>query len=163
VARDLSTGEEHVTIAKDPRSDLGRFAISHDGEAIAFIRSRQSGGQRLTTLEVQQSAGGPRELARAVAPSYVSLHAWTPDSKALLFARGVGTKPYRLWRIPAEGGEATDMHLSLTPTPNGISLSPDGQRIAYPERVMLHELWITPNAFATGKLNEAHRPLNRVQ
>lgn len=144
VRRDLATGEEQLTIARGHRSHLGPFAISPDGDSIAFIGTTEGNGRWATALEVQPFEGRPTVLARAAAPAYVSLHGWTPDSQALLLARGTGTHPYHLWRIPAQGGEATDLRFSLTPAPNGISLSPDGRRIAYVERVMQNELWIAP-------------------
>jgi len=143
VARELATGIEQVAIAKGHRSSLGPFAIAPDGQTIALIGATQAKGRQVTALEVQPFDGTPRELARAVEPAYLSLHAWTPDSQALLVARGAGPKPYQLWRIPAAGGPSTDMRFSLIPTPNGISLSPDGLRIAYTERFMQQELWIT--------------------
>lgn len=143
VARDLSTGVEQVTIGKGHRSGLGPFAIAPDGQTIAFIGATETKGRQVTALEVQPFDGTPRELVRAVEPAYVSLQAWTPDSQALLIARGAGATPYQLWRIPAGGGPLTDMRFSLIPSPSGISLRPDGQRIAYTERFMQQELWIT--------------------
>lgn len=144
VRRDLATGGEQVTIARAYRSALERFAISPDGHSIAFIGTTEANGRWDTAVEVQSFEGRPRVLARAVGPARVSLHGWTPDSQALLVARGTGTQPYQLWRIPTQGGEATDLRFSLTPTPSAISLSPDGGRIAYTERVIQHELWVTP-------------------
>jgi len=151
VARNLSTGEEQVAIARGQHSALGPFVIAPDGETIALVGTTQTNGRQVTTLQVQRLPGRPRELARAVAPAWVSLHAWTPDGQGLLFTRGSGTNPYKLWRISAQGSDLTDMHFSITPSPNPISLSPDGQQIAYTERVMQHELWITPAPVMAGR------------
>lgn len=144
VARHLSTGDERVAISNGRYSSIGPFVVAPDGESIAFIGWAQTGGRGATTLEVQSLSGRPHELARATAPDWLWLHAWTPDGEGLLFARGTGTKPYTLWRISARGGEPIDMRFSTVHTPNPISLSPDGQRIAYAERIIEHELWITP-------------------
>jgi len=147
VRRDLASGEEQVTVARGNRSGIGRFAISPDGETLAFIGTKQINGRPATALELQPFTGSPKVLVRAVEPAYLSLHGWTPDSRALLLARATGSSPYQLWRIPVLGGEPTDLRFSLVPTPNSISLRPDGRQIAYTERVMQHELWVTPAPF----------------
>jgi Tol biopolymer transport system component/tRNA A-37 threonylcarbamoyl transferase component Bud32 len=144
MARILATGEEHVTIAPSPRSEPSAFALAPDDQSIALIARTETDGRQVTTLEVHPLTGRPRELVRTTAPEWLSLQAWTPDGQHLLFMRGRGSKPYTLWLISARGGEPTDMHFSLMPTANPISLDPDGRRIAYTERVMQHELWITP-------------------
>ena len=42
------------------------------------------------------------------------------------------------------GGQPIDVRFSTAPTPNPISVSPDGRRVAYAERVVEYEVWIAP-------------------
>jgi serine/threonine-protein kinase len=141
VSRALASGEESIVVPRGKREAIGNFALAPALDSIAFIGHYPNG---VTCLEMLSSDGRQRELTRAVQPSWVALHAVTPDTTGFVFARGTGAKPYSLWLMPSAGGEPVDMQLSLVPTANPISLSPDGRRIAYTERVMRQELWSTP-------------------
>jgi len=154
VARDLLTDHEQLVVP-NAGSQLGRFFISPDGSSIAYVgstggdaRDPDAVARSIDRLEVQPFGGRPRELARVKSPAWLTLHGWTPDGQHLLYARDAGSSPHRIWRIPASGGSPVDTRVAILPEPNPISLSPDGRRVAYTERVVQTELWITPVFFA---------------
>lgn len=137
VARNLTTGEERVVVATEASASLGVFALSPDGQSIAFRRTRNG----VNTLEVQAMNGTPRTLVTLKDEALRSVD-WTPDSQDLLYSKGpIEQRP--LWRVSVRGGEPRDTHFSLTTPANSISFSPDGRRVVYTERVALTELWIT--------------------
>ena len=148
VVHEISTGRERVTVANDDNLAVGGFRIAPDGGSVALTRRTDHDGEWTVTLEVQAIDGTSRELLRANRPEVLGVIGWTPDGAGLLYITWNDRGPKRLWRIPATGGEPTDMHVSIIRSganePNGPSLSPDGRRLAYPERVVLGELWIAP-------------------
>jgi hypothetical protein len=147
VERDLGDGTEVVALAKGSHGDFGPFMISPDMQTLAYTWHIGEGRERVTTVGVRpldRPDAAPLELARATAPLRVSFQAWTPDSDYVLYSETQGSNPYTLWKVPAQGGERVDMHFSMLPQPNPISLSPDGKSIAYTERTLQPELWISP-------------------
>ncbi|MDH5823632.1 winged helix-turn-helix domain-containing protein [Luteimonas sp. RD2P54] len=105
-------------------------ALSPDGSRVAFIRDGGEGGFDLyvktigseDSLNLTASAGDERHPL------------WTPDGRTLLFAR-VGASGTDIMRVSALGGGSTRVFAdeSLTGI-RGMSLSPDGSRIAYAGR-----------------------------
>lgn len=140
VARDLSAGLERVVVPAHAVSSVQGFALSPDGQSIAFRRIRS--GDDVNTLEVQAAGGTPRTLVEM--KEVLRTVGWTPDGQDLLFSKGpAGSRP--LWRISALGGEPRDTGFSISNAWNSISFSPDGRRMVYPERLQILELWITPS------------------
>ncbi len=145
VARTLAGGKERVIVAQKPRSSVEVFALSPDGQSIAFRRARDCDrGSCVNELLVQPIGGPPRVLANTQ-KEILRTVGWTPDSQDVLYSKGpTGAKP--LWRIAAAGGgEARDTGFEINSPINSISFSPDGRRIVYPERVQVSELWIGPS------------------
>jgi hypothetical protein len=143
VSRQLSSGDERVVVPPRAGWDLGRFVLAPDNHAIAFMSSKEERPDAWTTaLEIREWSGAARILAQRLTPLRLMLHAWTPDSRHVIYSEGHTTNPYRLWRMPDAGGPPVDLHFATRPTANPISLRPDGRQIAYPERVIEPELWI---------------------
>ncbi len=155
VTRDLETGEEKeiyraVRPAFVSRGTSGS-AISPDGQRLAFVQVGGDAGLKdadagITTLNVIPTAGGEaRELLRARAPEVISVPAWMPDSRQLIFARSVvGEKPqFKLWRVAAGGGEPQSLGLTMQGLqPDGLSVHPDGRRIAFTAgKLHQSEIW----------------------
>ena len=60
--------------------------------------------------------------------------AWTPDSRHIIYARSVsGERPkFELWRVSTDGGEPQNLGLRMhARVPYGLSVHPDGKRIAF--------------------------------
>ena len=126
---------------------IGAFRVAPDGRSMAYTRRLPGAQQAAWTLVVQEMNGRPRELLRVTMPDYLKVHAWTPDGQGILFTRATGDQPHQLWLMPVEGGGPIDLQArfirSGSSEPNGLSLHPDGRQIAYPERVVQSELWLT--------------------
>lgn len=151
VRRDLETGEEQelyraVPPAKVHHWPTSNLAVSPNGQRLAFVWTDAKDVDRATALMVQPTAGGePRELLRAQAPAWISVPAWTPDSRHILYARTVyGEKQkFELWRISAEGGEPQNLGLLMEGLePYGLSVHPDGKRIAFTAGTDRAETWV---------------------
>jgi len=142
VARRLDDGSERVVVSEG--GTIGRFDVAPDG-AIAMIRRRRRDDRWMTTLEVRGRDGVVHEVLHRMSPRQMELHGWTPDGEGLIYSEGKNAnEPFELFRIPALGRPSVDLRFSMVPTPNPIRLSPDGRRIAYTERIVERELWITP-------------------
>ena len=143
VAKNLVDGREDVVIAKAARDAITRFFLATNGHAVAFNSSLRRGDGWISQIELYEPGHPIRLLARSTTATVMQLHGWTPDGRSLLYSSGQGGKPYPLVRLDLAGGPPVSLGFSMTPTPNPIVLSPDGSRIAYPERMHERELWIT--------------------
>ena len=144
VARSLMDETETIVLPIDGRG-IDRFFIAPDAHAIALIRSVQIDRDRwTTTLEVRQQDGTVRELASATTPRRLDLHGWTNDAREVIYSEGRLNDPFKLYRVSELGGQPIDLRFSAAPTPNPVSVSPDGRRVAYTERVVEYEVWIEP-------------------
>jgi len=150
VTRNLETGEEEELYRAVPPASVhhwptSNLAVSPDGQRLAFVWTDGKAG--ITALMVIPTAGGePRELLRAQEPEMISVPAWTPDSRHIIYARSVAgeKRRFELWRISAEGGEPQNLGLAMAGLePYGLSVHPDGRRLAFtagtPDR---EEVWV---------------------
>ena len=92
---------------------------------------------------VRRAGHAPVAVARGDWPEWIDLQTWAPDGH-LLFLRGRDGQSGRLWRVRADAGVAEDVGQDFLRTPNTLSLSPDGRRLAYAERLITPELRATP-------------------
>jgi hypothetical protein len=143
IAHDLASGRDEVVVPVRAESRPGRFAMSPDGHALAFVRLAGPEDTLGSTIEVQRPGRRPVVLVQAAWPEAITLHAWTPNGTHLLYARSRGDALGSLWRIAADGGTPVDLRFRIFGGPNAISVHPDGQRIAYAERVLSPELRIS--------------------
>ncbi len=144
VARTLSSGSERVVVAQEPGTSVPLFALSPDGQSVAFRRILDGCDQRgcVNTLVAQSIGGRPRILVNTQ-KEILRTVGWTPDSQGVLYSKGP-TVARPLWRIPAAGGEARNTGFEISSPVNSIGFSPDGRRVIYPERIQVLELWIGP-------------------
>lgn len=149
VTRDLETGDEKELYRAVPPAQLrhwptSNLAVSPDGQRLVFVWT--DGKVGITALVVLPTAGGePRELLRAQEPEMISVPAWTPDSRHIMYARSVSgeKRKFELWRISAEGGEPQNLGLVMEGLePYGLSVHPDGERIAFTAGTEREEVWV---------------------
>jgi Tol biopolymer transport system component len=170
VAREPVTGQEKE-ILPDLPNRVSHLAVSPDGQRLAFImRDRQSSK---TLLKVMPASGGSAVDLVALSATAEILTgqpaiqlAWTPDGHYLLYAVGSSGPNPKLdfWRIPAQGG--TPEHLGLTLEgllPYGLSIQPDGRRIAFTAGTPLRsEVWVLKD-FLHGPLRPPSRKHNQIK
>jgi Tol biopolymer transport system component len=136
VTRDLQTGQETEIYRAVPPAFVvhwptSNMAISPDGQRLVFVLL----GEGVTTLNVIPTAGGDaRELFRAPQTEVISVPAWMPNSRDIVFARNVtGEKrQFELWRVSVDGGKPQNLGLTMRGLqPYGLSIHPDGRRIVF--------------------------------
>ncbi len=73
---------------------------------------------------------------------------WTPDGRHILFGTGTTGQEQRfaLWRISTDGGEPQELGLSMEGLRlYGLSVHPDGRRIAFTAGRFREEVWVLEN------------------
>jgi hypothetical protein len=141
MARDVGTGVEQVLVP--PAADVFFFSAraSSDGRYLAFRRHEGDGRRWVQTVELRASDGRLMPLVRVSSPESVNFLGWIPGSHDLLIEIcNPSTRPCPLKRVPANGGDPIDLHVTLPGT--GFELSPDGRYLAYEENRQGWELWI---------------------
>ncbi|HEU5099422.1 MAG TPA: hypothetical protein VFU22_10405 [Roseiflexaceae bacterium] len=100
--------------------------LSFDGQMLAISHHSAEDGNSSIVYTVPVGGGVPKRVT-AQGPSY--LHGWSPDGKFLTYT-GARNGQYNIYRIPADGGEETQ----LTHThglDDGPEYSPDGKYIYF--------------------------------
>ena len=69
--------------------------------------------------------------------------AWTADGRRLLFGTG-GNVKREVWTVPAGGGEPRKLDLDVDKM-NGVTMHPDGKRIAFTGGGYTNEVWVMEN------------------
>jgi Tol biopolymer transport system component len=107
-------------------------------------------------LRVIPAAGGkPCDLIKVPLPETIGPYAWTPTGREILFAKGLDyrrqDKKCELWMIPAEGGEARKLGLTIDRIILELSIHPDGERIAFSSGKTGAEIWVMENFLPKNK------------
>jgi Tol biopolymer transport system component len=147
VVRDIESGREEEVYRAPAGTSLQGFALSPDGLQVAF-RSYDEAA-RVAALNVVPTAGGaPRELLRAgkdEIPGGMPLGVWSPDGSQILFTRARTKGKLGLWRVPAQGGEAQEVGLTMESL-REVRVHPDGRRIAFAAgSPAAPEVWVMEN------------------
>jgi Tol biopolymer transport system component len=152
---DLESREERE-LFRDPTLTSQQFAVSPDGSRLVFAlkstaegynRAIHSGG-RLLFMDLDD--GTVRELHHIAEQGRVWSLQWTPDGKHVLYTKGEdhGTA---VWRVPVTGGTAERTWTFEEDHFNAyISLSPDGQQVAYTTYHQEFEVWLMENFLSGG-------------
>jgi Tol biopolymer transport system component len=153
-ARDLESGRETELHRVASPVTASNLSASPDGRWLAFIEWDMDEGT--ASLKVMPAKGG--ELRDLLAFSKVRFYrkprvelTWTPDSRHIVYALSSTAVPwspepeirwlpresgeeddFELWQVPVEGGEPERLVLTMKGLiPYGLSISPDGRRIAF--------------------------------
>jgi Tol biopolymer transport system component len=157
VERDLASGRE-----RDVSRETGeRFGVlSPDGQYFAV--GHADGSTNTASLLLVPVAGGqPRELLRLTQPEALfrpAPGAWTSDSSGLLIQKYTGSR-WELWLVPVTGGRPRKLDIDpsvwrqevssggpiVRQGDGGISLSPDGRRVALVTGKNAAEVWALEN------------------
>ncbi len=154
VTRDLESGGETELRRVASPVTVGNLSASPDGRWLAFIEWDMDEGT--ASLKVMPANGGePRDLlafsnVRIFRGPLVEL-TWTPDSRHIVYALSSTAVPwspepeihwlprvrveedeFQVWQVPVEGGEPERLGSTMKGLiPYGLSIGPDGQRIAF--------------------------------
>ncbi|MCH7595286.1 MAG: PD40 domain-containing protein [Planctomycetes bacterium] len=147
VALESESGLEKEIYRAASSTRVSRLAVSPDGQRVAFV---SNGSVGKTLLKVVSAAGGEaRELLTLPALAGESPLAWTPDSRYIIYTVSSNgeKREFELWRIPADGGEPQNLDLSMKGLlPYGLSVHPDGRRIAFAAGTPARsEIWVMEN------------------
>lgn len=148
VVRDLETGQEKELYRSLSPATVSHLAVSPDGRQLAFVWYDFDAGK--AALKVMPTSGGePHELLTFPALSNYWLPlfalAWTPDSRDIVYAPTTASeRKIEFWRISARGGKPNNLGLAMAGLePFGLSIHPDGSRIAFTAGTPLHsEVWM---------------------
>ena len=114
----VDTADGRLRRVVDHETD--RYAWSPDGRYLAYLDGPKA-QRRLGVLDL--SAGTARTLydSHPVGNEF----AWTPDSRTVVFAAAHSPQDHRLHRVPATGGDATQLR-DLDAVPGDVAVRPDG-------------------------------------
>ena len=148
IERDLETGTERELA----RGNLGRISLSPDGRWVAAQRSDRSTRSQAIVL-IPIAGGETRELYRATAPESLAVQfsglPWTPDSDGLIVRKRPAPNRMELWLVPIADAQPRKLDVDVSRWATGnrglISLSPDGQQIAFLNGQQISEVWVLEN------------------
>jgi Tol biopolymer transport system component/predicted Ser/Thr protein kinase len=110
--------------------------FSPDGRTLALRRSLPAGASDIYTVPV---AGG--ELKRLTFDkAWVGGLDWTPDAAYMIFSSERLGGQFRLWKVPASGGEPEALAVGQADAYEP-SLSRDGHRLAYTQAFAQYSIW----------------------
>jgi Tol biopolymer transport system component/DNA-binding winged helix-turn-helix (wHTH) protein len=109
-------------------------AFSPDGESLAFIRKTETGLPEM--IVVMPAGGGEIRVLLAHHNGIVGPPAWSADNQSILFSTG----PPALFRIPASGGEPSEVAAAVGPAWRP-TVSRRGYRLAYQKISAATSLW----------------------
>ncbi len=138
--RDLETGQEREIYQPAtrplPAFPIRHLALSPDGEQLAFLAATGAEGDwRLLVIPV---AGGAALEVLQPGGAIGGLE-WTRDGRSILFSQ-----PDGLWQVSLSGGAAQKLDVSR-PAEAGLSLHPDGRRLAFTTEAQKLEIWVMEN------------------
>jgi Tol biopolymer transport system component len=126
------------------------LSVSPDSKQLAYVASIFPG--YASYIATTPAAGGPslelfRDASWLDATRYGTL-SWTPDQRFVMFAKGgvSDATPNVIWRVPAMGGPAEQVGLSVNGRIKVPQVDPSGRRLLFsmvdttPE-----ELWVLEN------------------
>jgi Tol biopolymer transport system component len=147
--RDAATGQEKE-LDRTP-FDNSTLALSPDGRHLALLLRTEENTRVVKVMGFPD--GTPREIQRFKQTGrWIIDIAWSPDGRFVYYSDNAtgSTGEWRLWRIPADGGDAQDVGL-VTRYHRYISVHPDGSGITFstvPPNPEPSQVWVMENFLA---------------
>ncbi|MDX1393480.1 MAG: hypothetical protein R3195_03780 [Gemmatimonadota bacterium] len=161
IAQELESGEYRAITpigwrtrreAFDELRNVENLALSPDGAELALVvPDTVSGDPLVGTMPVE---GGPfAPLAGVGENRLVRGLEWTPDGRSIVYSTSheeqnalVAASPrararWTTWIVPANGGEVRRLELMEHVDPDGMTLHPDGRRVAFVAGESRGEVW----------------------
>lgn len=135
----------HRDPLESPRSWACSTAVAPDGNRIAYTLVRDEVGHEIRL--VQADGNGDRLLVKpGPAPRHVELEGWSRDGRSLVAQIFREDASAELVLIAVEDGSIRPIRELGTPAPEVVSLSPDGDWIAYHLEAEdgSHDIHVTP-------------------
>ena len=143
IMRNVESGKEKELHRTPDRHFISGLAVSPDGRELAFIQRAIGIKQALNVMSLAE--GSSREITRPEDGIFRNSLAWTPDGSRLLFGTWENNSRSHIWVVPADGGEEPrKLDLELYKI-EGLSVHPDGDRIAFTSGVYDEEIWVMEN------------------
>ncbi|HVR43657.1 MAG TPA: hypothetical protein VMS56_09455 [Thermoanaerobaculia bacterium] len=169
VAYHRTTEERRIVYETEAATSINALAVSRDGTQIVF-RELEPNYEKEDLLQIVPAEGGKaREILRepvGTANGNIAGNAglaFTPDGKYVLFGRrqrvSPGSNGIELWRVSVEGGKSERLGLTM-PNLNGISVHPDGRRLAFTGGEWVGELWVL-ESFLPAEAQQRSDPVAR--
>lgn len=152
LAIDRKTGEERTVIELDGSRAVNVYAVSPDGRRIA-LRVMGNDYETVDRIHVVPASGGEaQEVLRQTVEKNTNIAgrvglAWTPDGSHLLFGRYVDwpeSENIQLWALEMTSGKTQPLDL-VAANLRGVSLSPDGERLAFTGGARTSHVWVLEN------------------
>jgi len=124
VVYQLDTGETRTVFTHS--SVLWAPSFSPDGREIAVSRTEPDGSWHIWTVPL--AGGSPRQLTFGKVPEIYPRY--TPDGASVLFFSW-GPPPYRIWRVPRDGGPPAPVMQQAEQSDAYEDVSPDGLWLAF--------------------------------
>lgn len=137
-ALDMDSGEVRVVAST---TGLGRVALAPDGRQLAYL---EWAGDDKTALWVVDVGGGtPR---RVTATERIESMTWQPNGRHLLVGvYDAARKRTEIRRVSVADGTSQPIGLAMEGSPNGLSISADGRKLAFDGGVSKTETWVLEN------------------
>jgi serine/threonine protein kinase len=147
---DVDTGAWHMIWRRPAENGFFRVAVSPDHRSVATV-TQASDRSWSSAIVIPSTGGEARELLRVTSPEVMLLQCWTADGSSLLVTRHDRSKPEgdqrdHTWRVPIDGGVATDLKLTGSGLQE-IRAHPDGHQLALVFGGGNNEFW-TVSGFA---------------
>jgi Tol biopolymer transport system component len=139
VRHDLDIGSSmEIALVKNGLG-ITEFSVSPDGKQVAYTVNGLEPGSETKYLRyiaiIPASGGEPREVHHHSnnlgGPSRFNALEWTPDQKYLLFVEEERVAGSAIWRVPAAGGQAEKIGVTMNARIKSPFIHPDGKSIFF--------------------------------
>lgn len=155
LARDIESGKDkELYRAVDPAHFASWLTLSPDGRYLAFVFTGDAGNVSKSLKVIPTAGGEARDVLRGLQMPFCEAPiAWAPDGASLLFLKQIDPTPdskTELWSVSIEDGKPRRLDLAVEGM-KGISIHPDGRRIAFTQVRNCDEVWALENFLPASK------------